>query len=210
MQQYRDFLAREGDSDGVDHWASQVASNTTSRGAVIEQFLNSAEFGGVMAPVARLYFAYFLRIPDKNGLDFWVDFHRAGNPMESISNYFAQSTEFAMTYGALDNAAFVDRVYRNVLGRAPDAGGLAYWRDQLDRNLRTRGQVMLAFSESLEYSALTANEIFVTMTYMGMLQRAPEEGGFAYWVDYMDRGNSGLALIDAFLGAAEYRSRFLP
>ena len=210
MQQYRDFLAREGEAGGIEYWSGQVGSGSLSRGAAIEQFLGSPEFAGAMAPVARLYLAYFLRIPDKEGLDFWVDFRARGNSMDDVSNYFAQSAEFAATYGALDNAAFVDRVYRNVLGRAPDAGGLAFWRDQLDRGIRTRGQVMLAFSESPEYAALTANDIFVTMTYFGMLQRAPDAGGYAHWVGYMDQGNSGLALIDAFLGAPEYRNRFLP
>ncbi len=69
---------------------------------------------------------------------------------------------------------------------------------------------MLAFSEAEEYRVLGANDIFVTMTYFGMLQRAPDVGGYAYWVNYMDAGNSGLALINSFLGGPEYRSRFLP
>jgi hypothetical protein len=73
-----------------------------------------------------------------------------------------------------------------------------------------RGQVMLAFSESPEYRAFIGNEISVTMMYIGMLRRAPDSQGFANWVDYMDRGNSGQALINGFLGASEYRQRFLP
>ena len=48
------------------------------------------------------------------------------------------------------------------------------------------------------------------MMYIGMLRRAPEGGGFAFWLDYLDEGNSGLALIDGSLGPAEYRQRFLP
>ncbi len=139
-----------------------------------------------------------------------MSFHKSGNPLESVSNYFAQSTEFANTYGALDNGAFVVRVYRNVLGLAPEAAGLAFWRQRLDSGARTRGPVMLAFSEAEEYRALSANDIFVTMTYLGMLQRAPDSGGYAYWVNYLDAGSSGLALINSFLGAAEYRQRFLP
>jgi hypothetical protein len=204
------LFAREGDTAGIDYWAGQLNGNLVSRGTAIEQFLNSPEFGGVMAPVARLYLAYFKRVPDKAGLDFWVGYRRAGNPMESISNAFAQSAEFASTYGTLSNSAFVDRVYRNVLDRAPEPEGLAFWKQQLDNGTRTRGQVMLAFSESQEYVSLTTNDIFVTMTYMGMLQRAPDAAGYAYWVSYMDAGNSGQALINSFLGASEYRLRFLP
>jgi hypothetical protein len=55
-----------------------------------------------------------------------------------------------------------------------------------------------------------AHEVYVTMMYVGMLRRAPDPGGFSFWVDYMDRGNRGLALIDGFVHSGEYRGRFLP
>lgn len=114
------------------------------------------------------------------------------------------------TYGALTDARFVDRVYRNVLGRAPDAAGLGFWTQQLESGARTRGQVMTGFSESAEYRAEIGSEIYVTMMYLGMLRRSPDAAGFAYWVGYLDDGNAGLALISGFLGATEYRQRFLP
>ncbi len=209
MQQYRDFLGREGDPAGVDFWTGQVGTAQT-RAQVTEAFFNSSEFQGSIAPVARLYFAYFLRIPDYSGLSFWAGYYRDGNPLANIANFFAQSTEFTTAYGSLSNGDFVTLVYNNVLGRAPDAGGLAYWKGQLDTNARTRGQVMLGFSESEEFRAAMAAEVFVTMTYMGMLRRAPEQGGFDFWVDYLEGGSSGLALIGGFLGSTEYRLRFLP
>ena len=37
---------------------------------VIDGFLSSAEFSGFVAPVVRLYFATFLRVPDYDGLVF--------------------------------------------------------------------------------------------------------------------------------------------
>jgi hypothetical protein len=104
----------------------------------------------------------------------------------------------------------VDLVYQNVLGRAPDTGGRAYWKGQLDTGARSRGNVMIGFSESAEYRALSASEVYVTMIYVGMLRRAPEPGGFSYWVNYLDTGNSGLALINGFFASPEYHNRFLP
>jgi alpha-tubulin suppressor-like RCC1 family protein len=210
MQQYRDFLAREGDAGGIEFWAGQVAGGALTRGQAIELFFGSPEFQGVIAPAARLYFAYFLRIPDYAGLNFWIGHYRAGNSLESISDFFAASAEFQATYGALDNAAFVNLVYRNVLGRAPDPGGFAFWRGQLDAGSMTRGQVMLGFSESDEYREASESMVYVTMMYFGMLRRAPEPQGFDFWVGYRDAGNPGLALIDLFLGSPEYRGRFLP
>jgi uncharacterized delta-60 repeat protein len=208
MQQFRDFLGREGDAAGVAFWAQYLTLGTQSRGQVIENFLASSEFQGTIAPVARLYFAYFLRIPDYDGLNFWIGYYRGGNSLEAVSGQFAGSPEFVNRYGALDNGQFVDLVYQNVLGRLPDAGGRAFWQGELDSGARTRGQVMLGFSESAEYRNLTANEIYVTMTYIGMLRRAPDPGGFSFWVNSLDGGGSGLALIDGFLASPEYHGRF--
>jgi len=209
MQQYRDFLGREGDAAGVDYWTNQLATGAQTRAQMAETFFTSPEFQGTGAPMVRLYFAYFLRIPDYGGLQYWMGRFRAGEPLDSISGLFAASPEFVATYGALDNAGFVDRVYRNVLGRAADPEGLAYWKARLDGGM-TRGQMMAQFSESPEYRGLIANEVYVTMMYVGMLRREPDPGGFSYWVGYMDAGNSGLALTGAFVAAPEYRSRFLP
>ena len=208
MQQYRDFLGREGDAGGINYWASFIGGGG-ARAAVTESFFGSSEFQGTGAPVVRLYFAYFLRIPDYGGLTFWMNYYRAGNALANISNAFAGSQEFVDRYGALSNDAFVDLVYQNVLGRAPDTGGRAFWLGQLNGGM-TRGEMMIGFSESAEYQSAIFNETYVTMMYVGMLKRAPDSGGFAFWVGYLDGGNSGQTLISGFLGSAEYHNRFLP
>ena len=209
-QQYRDFLSREADADGLNFWTSSLTAAAFTRQQMIEGFFNSAEFQGVISPVARLYFAYFLRIPDYGGLTFWINQYKAGTPLESVSQAFATSPEFTSRYGALTNAAFVTLVYNNVLGRGPDPSGLAFWTGQLDSGAMNRGQVMLGFSESAEYRGVIGSEVYVTMMYIGMLRREPDLGGFNFWVGYRDAGNSGIALIDGFIASAEYRSRFLP
>jgi hypothetical protein len=209
MQQYRDFLARTADADGLNFWIDSLMAGTASRPQTIESFFNSAEFQGVIAPIARLYFAYFNRIPDYAGLQFWITQYKNGMSLDTISQNFAASPEFTSTYGALSNSQFVTLVYSNVLGRAPDGAGLSFWTGQLDTVARNRGQVMTGFSESAEYQGLSYNKVYVTMMYVGMLRRAPDTGGFNFWVSYLSTG-SGQALINGFLGAAEYHNRFLP
>ncbi|HQX64137.1 MAG TPA: DUF4214 domain-containing protein [Thermomicrobiales bacterium] len=134
---------------------------------------------------------------------------RAGNPLVAISNAFAASPEFVATYGPLDNTQFVTLVYQNVFERAPDGPGLAFWVAQLDAGM-TRGQMMMAFSESGEYLGLIGNEVYVSLAFTGMLRRAPAPAGFAYWVGNLDAGTPGLTLISAIANSAEYRSQFLP
>ena len=122
MQQYRDFLGREGDSGGITFWTNVLNAGSATRAQVINSFFSSSEFQGSTAPVTRLYFAYFLRIPDYQGLEYWVNQYRQGVTLDSISQAFAQSPEFIASYGSLSNEAFVTLLYQNVLGRLPDPG----------------------------------------------------------------------------------------
>lgn len=207
-QVYLDFLNREPDLGGLNYWVSELDAGNRTRAQVVEEYLLSAEFGQTIAPVARLYFAYFLRIPDFGGLMYWVDRYSQGTTLNEISDFFAASEEFQTTYGSLSNAEFVNLIYQNVLGREADSGGLAYWANELETSAKTRGQVMTGFSESPEYKTLMGSEVYVTMTYIGLLQRSPEPGGYSYWVGQMDGGSSGLALIDGFLYSQEYHNRF--
>ncbi len=118
------------------------------------------------------------------------------------------SAEFIATYGTLTNSQFVSQLYRNILNRAPDTGGLNFWIDRLSSGT-SRGEVVLGFSESPEFQTRTANDVRVIMTYEGMLRRAAEPEGFAGWVRYLEAGNDSLALTRGFLYSQEYRNRFL-
>jgi hypothetical protein len=110
---------------------------------------------GRLGSLTRLYSAYFLRGADPGGMAYWLDRMNQGMTLAQISNFFAQSPEFNARYGALNAGDFVKLVYRNVLGREPDAGGYAYWAPRVFNGSMTRGQMMIGFSESAEYRALT-------------------------------------------------------
>lgn len=206
-QQYRDFLGREGAASEVAFWAEQLQQGRMTRGQVVDFFFSSPEFQNKIAPVARLYFAYFNRVPDYGGLMFWIQEFQSGTSLNAISQSFADSNEFQTTYGALDDRAFVELVYRNLLGRDPDAGGFDYWIGRLAGGL-TRGEMMTLFSESNEYRNRSYRWVQVTMIYIGMLRRAPDRGGFDFWVGELTAGRSVLDLINGFLDSPEYAARF--
>lgn len=209
QQQYLDILGRVGDTGGVQTWVNALQGGSLSPASLIDQFIKSNEFAAVVAPAARLYWAYFRRDPDVDGLLYWAGRLRAGAGLLAVSDAFAASPEFTSTYGSLSDGAFVDLVYRNVLGRAPDAGGLSYWTGQLQQRRITRGGVMVGFSESAEYRNATAAAITVVMTYAAMLRRAPDAGGRAYWINQVQTGaTSSTALIGGIYGSAEYTARF--
>lgn len=99
----------------------------------------------------RLYQAAFNRVPDIAGLSFWISVLDNGTSLEAVAAGFAESREFRAVYGsATDNESIVRRFYQNVLHREPDAGGLAFWTDALNRNLASMPAVLTQISESPE------------------------------------------------------------
>ena len=210
MQMYRDFLNREGEAAGIDFWIEKVDSGTFDQIEVVDLFFRSREFSELVAPIVRLYFASFDRIPDYQGLLHNIRLFKEVMTLPEVSEGFVRSQEFINTYGDLSDEEFVTTLYLNVLERAPDADGFQYWFDKLSNNEITRGEMMIGFSESNEYKTKTANDIFVTMMYVGMLRRSPEPVGFDSWLAEIESGMSSLDLIDGFFNSQEYRNRFLP
>ena len=104
--------------------------------------------------IRRLYLAYFQREPDPVGWPFWLQHRADGRSLTWVSDRFSESDEFKARYGDVSNDEFIRLVYRNVLGRTPDPTGWEGWRAALDRG-HTRGEIMVGFSESLEFIAKT-------------------------------------------------------
>ena len=109
---------------------------------------------GVGGQVYRLYQAAFDRTPDPFGIGFWMAHADRGLPLKDVSASFVASPEFTSLYGtAPTNAELVSRLYQNILDRAPDPVGFAFWNDVLDRKLITVPELLTQFSESPENQA---------------------------------------------------------
>ena len=80
-----------------------------------------------------------------------------------IRDRFLASAEFKQRYGEnVSDSTYVNTLYKNVLGRDADTGGLNYWLSQLNSGAETRYEVLLGFSESAENKGL-----FTEMTGFG-------------------------------------------
>lgn len=101
----------------------------------------------------RLYQAAFDRVPDAEGLGFWIDHYDQGSvDLVSMANFFMRSAEFAEKYGDPDTVSdfdFLTLLYNNVLDRDPDQAGFLFWRNQQENGL-TRAEMIQYFSESNE------------------------------------------------------------
>jgi hypothetical protein len=107
----------------------------------------------------RLYEAAFNRTPDSVGVGFWTTMLDRGVSLETIADAFVNSAEFVQLTGlAPTNAEFVDLLYQNVLHRAGEPGGVAFWNHVLDGGY-SRAGVLAYFSESPENQAQVASLI---------------------------------------------------
>ena len=104
----------------------------------------------------RLYNASFKRLPDPDGLRYWIGNFSSGKDDErTVASSFLDSDEFKKRYGEnVSDSTYVNTLYKNVLGRNADLDGLNYWVGQLNSGLETRYEVLLGFSESDENKLL--------------------------------------------------------
>lgn len=200
-QQYADFLNRTPDGAGTTYWTSRLHKGTTGS-AVIRSFLASNEFGKVVSPVVRSYLAVRGTYPPTAAtVTDAVGRIRQGEKAADIAQTFAEDPAVA---GRTDSQ-FVTAVYQNVYKRLPSPTELADGIAALGAG-STRGQFASLAAEGATGSGRLAPEVNVAMVYLGMLGRAPDSGGWSYWVPKA-RTSSTDALVTGFQRSSEYRNR---
>ncbi|MES2105518.1 MAG: DUF4347 domain-containing protein [Pseudomonadota bacterium] len=210
MQLYRDVLSREADTAGLKYWMSQIDSGAMTHAQVAAAFIASSEFqgkiGGMMGELTRLYFGTFDRLPDQDGMAYWMQQQAGGASLSNISSSFVASTEFKDTYGNLDNSAFVDRIYQNILHRTADAAGKDYWLGQLGNGF-SRGDLLASFTESTEFKAATQAEVSLAFDYVALLGHVPDQASFNHLLS--QPGADAVTLIGQIMHFEEYQGRFI-
>lgn len=224
---YQATLGRAPDSGGLRFWAEQLAGGQDLQ-AVAAQFISSAEFQSRFgAPdnagfVQLLYNNVLGREPDAGGFDFWLGQLNSGRSVPEVVLGFSESAEFisateltASTFatytlnGDLDGQVF--RLYQTTLGRAPDEGGFLFWTDRLFAG-QTLSSMAEEFIRSAEFQArfsATQNSDFIDLLYQNVLGRAPDPGGFQFYLSELEGGRDRGSIVVEFSESAENRSRTL-
>ena len=206
--QFNQILGRDPDGTEAAAWIDRLASGGVAPDTFTANLIDAGPLPTQLGPVVRLYSAYFRRVPDSDGIAYWVGRYRFGASLGEISSWFARSPEFIATYGALDEVGFVAQLYRNTMARDPDPGGLAYWVDELKSGRLTGGDVLVGFSESNEFRFRSGPSTEVTIIYEALLGRTPDPDGWAYWAAVLPTGPTTEALlIGTIRSSPEYRSR---
>ncbi|UOD49853.1 DUF4214 domain-containing protein [Orrella daihaiensis] len=127
------------------------------------------DINGTAGQAFRLYKAALDRLPEAEGLGYWIAKLDSVLSLTDAAAGFVSSAEFQATYGAtVNDAAFIDLLYANVLDRAPDAEGFAYWQSKMADGM-TREQVLIHFSESPENKLNVAQYVSQGIVYTPFL-----------------------------------------
>ncbi|MFW2380973.1 MAG: DUF4214 domain-containing protein, partial [Acidimicrobiales bacterium] len=143
---------------------ASAAAPTIQNAESIQGIINSVDYApDTHGDVLRLYRAFFDREPDLVGAKYWLDVNESGHSLDDIAGYFTGSDEFANNYEGTTDEEYLRRVYANVLGRAYDEAGFAYWLDLLQgtndagfnqaRASISRGAVVRWVSAGAEFEA---------------------------------------------------------
>ncbi len=158
-----DVIVAAGD---VDTWQIDVVdgfivlvSKTDATNAIVAKNVEFIQLGNTAVSVVateeeatalRLYQALLGRTADREGAEYWVnDVNKDGGSTHEVAGSFLASDEF-IARGEMSNETFVSMLYEHALGREADAGGLAYWVNDIDSGAYNRAEVAIAIVGSTE------------------------------------------------------------
>ena len=202
--------------EGIWGTMTYEAITTESASSPVES-VAGGEDALVTSFIERFYTNILGRPSDPGGLEAWRTVINTQSA-SAVALGFLNSPEF--TNKGLDDAAFVDTLYRTLFDRAGDEGGTSYWLEQLSSG-QLRDMVIWGFLRAGEFKTLSdssgvtavssADEssygvrAFTERFYTVVLGRQPDQAGFDGWVSALSAKTlSGGDIAKAFFLSAEY------
>ena len=154
--------------------------------------------------VQQLYVSYFGRPADPSGLSNFENAlaaasaptdiqslsaaYSTNSTIRALIDSFGTSTESNSLYGTGTTTAFVDAVFQNVLNRAPQSAGQAFWVNAIDTNTLSKGNAALSIMaggltnttpQGLLDTQLIDNRLTVASYFTAQVSAQNATGGYA-------------------------------
>ena len=130
-----------------------------------------------------------------------ADTKTLANAILSVDSKFENNPEQAKT-----NEDFVDALYQQVLGRAADADGKAFWASAL-ANGTSRDELKASFLAAAKANNedlttfYNANEQFLSNVYSALLNRGVDNSGLEFWMNLLQNGVSRAEVVASIIEA---------
>ncbi len=192
---YRNVLGREASDGEAAYWAATLDYPTSFTYTQLAQGLTgSLEFRATV--VRGLYVTILHREVDPSGLVAWSNL-LASHAQADVASSLLGSSEYWNAAGGTATG-WVTAVYRDVLGRTPDAAGLTYWVGMLAAGTVTRAGIATALWQSREHRSTR-----VDTTYRAILGRSADQAGASYWTTTL-ASHDDAWLVDNLVASAEF------
>jgi hypothetical protein len=157
--------------------------------------------------VTQAYLHFLGRAPDEGGLRNWVGLmqqyetsnHTQGLRQDQVEASLLASGEYVGRYGGAGEA-WIRAVYRDLLGREGDQGGIDSWLARLAQGMAP-AEIALAFTASDERVRDRVDEAYRTL-----LGREADPSGLANWAGVVKAGGTTEDVVVGLLVSEEYYS----
>ena len=170
-EMYATVLGREPDAAGQEFWVRQLQTGG-SRPQLAKVFWESPEHRGIQ--VDGFYQTYLHRAAEPAGREVWVNSLLEGLSETEVESRFLTSPEYSTLYPTYET--FLVGIYADVLGRAPDPEGLAFWQ-QTPQSVQARSAVGVGFLTSTEKHRQLVDDYYTTI-----LKRDADAQGTESWL----------------------------
>ncbi|HVA50216.1 MAG TPA: DUF4214 domain-containing protein [Pirellulales bacterium] len=192
---YHDVLGRAPDAGGLTYWSNLLDSGAAIS-SVAEAIAHSDEYYANFV-IKPTYLKLLGRPADAAGVTYWTGQMDAGVTDQELEADLVSSAEFYNNAGGT-NLAWIDAVYKLLLGRPADANGESFWTSQFAAGLTLNGAAQ-GIAGSQENNTQLIND-----DYFHYLGRPADTGGLNYWLAQFAAGKTNEDVIAGFTGSAEY------
>jgi hypothetical protein len=116
-----------------------------------------------------------------------------------------QRSEFKQNYDGLTNGDYVDKLLRTALFARLNRDDLV---SDLERNRKSRAQVLRLIVDDLGISDALMKRAFVTMQFFANLARSPKDWEYKERLRTLEATGNYRQLVFDFIYSVEYRQRF--
>lgn len=116
------------------------------------------------------------------------------------------SADHRLVFGAETKAAFVESIYRGLLGRESEASGAGYWLTQLKNGMSDVEMISgVLASEEFNARGIDDDHEFIATLYSDLLGREYDQGGMEYWSNLLSNGAQREEVALGFFASEEHQ-----